>query len=82
MILCIILLIVGKKVQLYRYIDPVLGPRKIPVPNILSSNRLVSMNETDLLSFEEASPLLNLTTKDGGKENTINIGNNILYIVD
>lgn len=74
--------ITGRKVELYRYADPVLGPRKVPVPNLLSTGRLVAVNDNDLISFEDATSALNLILKVKGEENGINIGSELLYFVD
>lgn len=81
-IFLVFLFIAGRKVQLYRYADPVLGPRKVPVPNLLSTDRLVAVNDSDLISFEDVTSALNLISKDKGKENAISIGSELLYFVD
>lgn len=74
----------GKKVRLYRYVDPLLGPRKIPVPDMLGTGRLAEMSDTDSITFQDESTEsdLMLMTRLNGAMSKLELGSELLYIVE
>jgi len=66
--------------ELFRYSDPVMGPRKIPEPNLLGKGRTVQLNDNDQIKFSDGN--MHVKTVVNGLESTVLLGDQILYFVD
>jgi len=67
-------------IDLYRYKDPIMGPRQIPEPNLLIKGRVAKLNDTDIVTFEGEE--IFVTTVVNGMESKILLGDQLLYFVD
>jgi len=67
-------------IDLFRYKDPIMGPRQIPEPNLLIKGRVEKLNDTDIVTFENDQ--IFVTTVVNGMESKILMGDHLLYFVD
>lgn len=63
-------------VQIWRFEDPVLGPRKMPIFNDFKSGKI--QLEEGTMSIDVKAETVTITTTDGKK---VNVGTNLVYVV-
>lgn len=68
--------------ELFRFVDPLMGPRQTPDANILTSGRLAKLNDKDLIKFKKDENEVFVTTVIDGKESTLQLGTQLMYYVD
>jgi hypothetical protein len=70
-----------RDVTLYRYVDPKLGPRSGPGIDVLESERVMRLSETDEIGFGKKDTIT-ITTDIHGRQSTVDLGDQLIYCVD
>jgi len=68
-------------VEIFRYTDPDLGPRKIPDVTFATSDQLVVMRDEDVIVFNEDVPNSEIRIQFDGSGDSKKLGDEVIYLV-